>query len=82
MLTINRTPDKKPVIHLGELSRYRRAFRLAYRPGVCVRTLAASIVATGSLQGLDLSQEADFELRQLQAPGRMTVLGLTDSRLA
>lgn len=51
---------QKFVVNLAELTIVRRAFGLAYRPGLCARTILAGIVATGSLQGLDLSQEAAF----------------------
>lgn len=70
MLTINRTPARKPLVNLSELHLVQTAHRRAYRPGLCHRMLLAGIVATGTLQGLDLTDEAEFELAQLEAPGR------------
>jgi hypothetical protein len=56
---LNTTPATKPVINLTEAKLVRTAFRRSYRPGLCARTILAGIVATGTLQGLDLSQERD-----------------------
>ncbi len=57
---INTTPAPKPVINLAEAKLVRTAFQRSYRPGLCGRTILAGIVATGTLQGLDLSQERDM----------------------
>lgn len=67
---------QKPVVNLAELTIVRRAFGLAYRPGLCARTILAGIVATGSLQGLDLSQEAAYiepAVVDLNSRARLTI---------
>jgi hypothetical protein len=73
-LQVNYTPAPKPVINLSEARLVKQSFWTAYRPGLCARTLLAGIVATGSLQGLDLSQERDalepLLLQQTQQPLR------------
>lgn len=68
MLHINRTPAPKPTVNLTELTLVTTAYRRAYRPGTCGRTLLAGIVATGAVSGLDLSQEADYAAPALLAP--------------
>jgi hypothetical protein len=68
MLTIDRTPTAKPVINLAEARIVKTSFYRAYRPGLCTRTLLAGIVAAGSLQGLDLSQEAEALAPLLERP--------------
>ena len=57
---LNTTPDPKEKVHIGELRQLNRAFWQAYRPGICARTLLAAIVAAGSVQGIDYTQEERY----------------------
>jgi len=73
---INTTPAPKPVINLAEARLVVSAFRRSYRPGLCGRTILAGIVATGTLQGLDLSQERDLLEPQLLAETQLPTMRL------
>lgn len=73
---INTTPAPKPVINLGEAKLVTTAFKRSWRPGLCGRTILAGIVATGTLQGLDLSQERDALEPMLLAETRKPLMRL------
>jgi len=60
-MEINRTPAPAPEeVNEQELQQLLRAMRLGYKPGACIRTMLAGIVATGALLGIDYSQERDY----------------------
>lgn len=65
---LNTDTPEKPRVNLTELSLVLTAYRRAWRPGTCGRTLLAGIVATGAVSGLDLSQEVDFAAPRLLGP--------------
>jgi hypothetical protein len=78
MLSINRTPAPKPRINLAEVALVRRAFAaaLAIDPTLPVPTAMAHIVAAGTVQGLDLSQEATALTPHLEAAATRPLLRL------
>lgn len=53
------TPAPEPV-NPQELEQLLRAVRRAWLPGTCLRTILASIVATGCLLDIDYTQERDY----------------------
>jgi len=75
MLHIDRTPTPatEPV-NPEELSQLLTAVRRAHQPGLCLSTLIAGIVATGSLMGIDYTQERDYAEPLLLAGSSIRIL--------
>lgn len=58
---LNTDPTPAPAaIDPQELEQLLLATRRAYKPGLCIRTIIAGIVAGGSLMGIDFTQERDY----------------------
>lgn len=61
MMQLNTTPAPTPEdVNQEELQQLLTAVRRAQKPGVCLATVLAGIVATGSLLGTDYTQERDY----------------------
>jgi hypothetical protein len=60
-MMLNTTPTPAPEdVDPQELQQLLTAVRRAHKPGVCLSTVLAGIVATGSLMGIDFTQERDY----------------------
>ncbi|NML67640.1 hypothetical protein HHL22_20760 [Hymenobacter sp. RP-2-7] len=74
-MQVDTTPPPAPEpVNPQELEQLLRAVRRAWRPGACLRTILASIVATGCLLDIDYSQERDYAEPLLLAGNPVRVL--------
>lgn len=74
-LRVNLAPATAPEdVNPVELDQLLLATRRAYKPGLCIRTIIAGIVAAGSLNGIDFTQERDYAEPLLLAGRSVRVL--------
>jgi hypothetical protein len=72
---VDRTHPYAPEdVNPQELEQLLRAVQVSYKPGVCLRTILAGIVATGSLLGIDYTQERDYAEPLLLAETALTLI--------
>lgn len=60
VLRVNHEAAAPADVNPLELDQLLLATRRAHRPGLCIRTILAGIVAAGSIAGIDYSQERDY----------------------